>query len=160
MRGLLFLLVGLVYEKAHTRYIPDLGGIAARMPVLASVFLLAGLASLGLPGTSGFVSEVLVFLGTFEVWGWATALGAFGIVITAGYILWAIQRSFFGPANERFASISDATALEMVPVVVLVVAVVGVGIYPSIVSDFFAEGVRPIAQLIQTEGGLALANVR
>jgi NADH-quinone oxidoreductase subunit M len=158
--ALLFLLVGLVYEKAHTRYIPDLGGLAARMPVLASVFLLAGLASLGLPGTSGFVSEILVFLGTFEVWGWATALAAFGIVITAAYILWAVQRTLFGPARERFESITDATALEMLPVAVLVVAVIGVGVYPSVVSDVFAKGIEPITQFIQTEGGLTLANIR
>ena len=158
--GLLFLLVGLVYEKAHTRHIPDLGGIASRMPVLAALFLLAGLASLGLPGTSGFVSEILVFLGTFEVWSWATAIGAFGIVITAGYILWAVQRSFFGPANDRFAGISDATKMEMLPAVVLVIAIVGVGVYPSIVSDFFEAGVEPITQFIQAEGGLALANVK
>ena len=158
--GLLFLLVGLVYEKAHTRHIPDLGGIASRMPVLAALFLLAGLASLGLPGTSGFVSEILVFLGTFEVWAWPTAIGAFGIVITAGYILWAVQRSFFGPANDRFAGISDATVMEMLPAVVLVIAIVGVGVYPSIVSDFFEAGVEPITQFIQAEGGLALANVK
>ncbi|MCX8214128.1 MAG: NADH-quinone oxidoreductase subunit M, partial [SAR202 cluster bacterium] len=66
--GLMFLVVGLMYEKAHTRYIPDLGGLATRMPVIAAVFLLAGLASLGLPGTSGFVSEILVFLGAFPVY--------------------------------------------------------------------------------------------
>ena len=156
--GLLFLLVGLVYEKAHTRHIPDLGGIASRMPVLAALFLLAGLASLGLPGTSGFVSEVLIFLGTFEVWAWATAIGAFGIVITAGYILWAVQRSFFGPANDRFADIGDATKLEMLPAAVLVIAIVGVGVYPSIVSDFFEAGVRPITQLIEAGGGLALGD--
>ena len=158
--GLLFLLVGLVYEKAHTRHIPDLGGIASRMPVLAALFLLAGLASLGLPGTSGFVSEILVFLGTFEVWAWPTAVGAFGIVITAGYILWAVQRSFFGPANSRFAGISDATPLEMLPAVVLVIVIVGVGVYPSVVSDFFEAGVEPITQFIQAEGGLALANIK
>ena len=154
--GLLFLLVGLVYDKAHTRYIPDLGGLASRMPVLASVFLLAGLASLGLPGTSGFVSEVLVFLGTFPVWSWATALGAFGIVITAGYILWMVQRTMFGPSKQRFEGVGDATALEMVPVGVLVVAIVAVGVYPSVISDVFAQGVEPIVQFIQAEGDLAL----
>ena len=121
--GLLFLLVGFVYDKAHTRYIPEMGGLATRMPVLAAVFVVAGLASLGLPGTSGFVSEVLVFLGTFPVWSWATALGAFGIVITAGYILWMVQRLFFGPQIERFQTVKDATVLEMVPLFVLVAAV-------------------------------------
>lgn len=147
--GLMFLLVGLMYEKAHTRYIPDLGGLATRMPVLAAAFLLTGLASLGLPGTSGFVSEILVFLGAFPVYGWLTALAAFGIVVTAGYILWMIQRTLFGPAKERFDSIRDATVLEMVPLLVLVVAIIAVGIYPAFISDAFTLGVDPIVQAIQ-----------
>ncbi len=158
--GLLFLVVGLIYEKAHTRYIPDLGGLASRMPLVAAAFLLAGLASLGLPGTSGFVSELLVFLGTFPVWSWATALAAFGIVITAGYILWMAQRTLFGPDIDRFINVRDATALEMVPVVVLVVAVLVVGLYPAIVTDVFADGVEPIIESIRSLGGPAQVALR
>ena len=154
--GLLFLLVGLVYDKAHTRYIPDLGGLATRMPAIAAVFLLAGLAALGLPGTSGFVSEILVFLGTFPVWRWATVLAAFGIVLTAGYILWMIQRTMFGPPVDRFESIRDASATEMVPVLVLAAAVLVVGIYPAVISDVFASGLEPIIQAIQDPAQLAL----
>ena len=156
--GLMFLLVGLVYEKAHTRYIPDLGGLATRMPVLASAFLLAGLASLGLPGTSGFVAEILVFLGAFPAWGWATALSAFGIVITAGYILWMVQRTMFGPAKERFGNARDATVAEMVPIFVLVAAVIGVGVYPSIISDVFAGEMASVAEALRGPGLLALNN--
>ena len=154
--GLLFLLVGMVYEKAHTRYIPDLGGLATRMPVVGAAFLLAGLASLGLPGTSGFVSEILVFLGTFPVWSWATALGVFGIVITAGYILWMVQRSFFGPAIPRFESVRDATPMEMVPMFVLVAAILVVGVWPSVVADVFTTGVGPIVEALQESALLAL----
>ena len=154
--GLLFLLVGFVYDKVHTRYIPEMGGLATRMPVLAAVFVVAGLASLGLPGTSGFVSEIMVFLGTFPVWSWATALGAFGIVITAGYILWMVQRLFFGPQIERFQTVRDATALEMVPLFVLVAAVLAVGVYPAVISDVFAKGIEPIVQALQ-EPGLLVA---
>ncbi|HJO83273.1 MAG TPA: NADH-quinone oxidoreductase subunit M, partial [SAR202 cluster bacterium] len=91
--GLLFLLVGYIYEKAHTRYIPDLGGLAGKMPLLTASLVVAGLASLGLPSTSGFVAEIHVFLGAFAVWSWLTAIGAFGVVITAAYVLWMIQRS-------------------------------------------------------------------
>jgi NADH-quinone oxidoreductase subunit M len=156
--GLMFLLVGLVYEKAHTRYIPDLGGLATRMPVLASAFLLAGLASLGLPGTSGFVAEILVFLGAFPAWGWATALSAFGIVITAGYILWMVQRTMFGPAKERFGNARDATVAEMVPIFVLVAAVIGVGVYPSIISDIFAGEMTSVAEALRGPGLLAFNN--
>ena len=147
--GLLFLLAGFVYEKAHTRYIPDLGGLATRMPFIASALLLAGLASLGLPGTSGFVSEITIFLGTFPVWSWLTAFGAFGVVLTAGYILWMMQRALFGPQIERFKDVKDATSMEMVPVAALVIAILVVGIYPAVISDVFSSGVEPITDSIQ-----------
>ena len=147
--GLLFLVVGLVYEKAHTRHIPDMGGLASNMPVIAVVFLLAGLASLGLPGTSGFVSELLVFLGTFEVWGWITALAVFAIVLTAGYILWMLQRAFFGPRLPRFDGVGDTSVLEAVPMVALVAAIMVVGVYPALVSDVFAQGLEPIVTSLQ-----------
>ncbi|MCH7799903.1 MAG: NADH-quinone oxidoreductase subunit M [Chloroflexi bacterium] len=148
--GLLFLLVGYIYEKAHTRYVPDLGGLAARMPMLTAALVLAGLASLGLPSTSGFVSEIHIFLGTFPVWSWLTAAGAFGIVLTAGYILWMIQRAMFGPENQHMNDVSDATVMEMVPVAAMVIAIMVVGIYPAIITDVFATGVQPIVDTLQT----------
>ena len=151
--GLLFLLIGFMYEKAHTRYIGDLGGLATRMPILASALVIAGLASLGLPGTSGFVSEITIFLGAFEVWNWPTGLAAFGVVLTAGYILWLLQRTLFGPEKERFAEIGDATFLEAVPIAALVIAVLAVGIYPAFISDVFTAGVEPITQSIQQIAG-------
>ena len=140
--GLLFLLVGLVYDKAHTRYIPDLGGLATRMPFIATVFLIAGLASLGLPGLSGFVAEVLVFLGSFKTFAWPTALAAFGIVLAAGYILWMIERVFFGRARERFAQITDAGVMEAIPLGLLVISIVVIGFYPAFLTDVFNAGVR------------------
>ena len=106
------------------------------------------MASLGLPGTSGFVSELLVFLGTFPVWSWATALGAFGIVLTAGYILWMLQRSLFGPQVARFDSVRDASPLEMVPIFILVVAILVVGVYPALVTDVFTSGVTRIVDAV------------
>lgn len=147
--GLMFLVVGFIYEKAHTRYIPDLGGLATRMPVLSAAFLLAGLASLGLPGTSGFVAEIMIFLGTFPVWSWLTAVAATGVVLTAGYILWMVQRSLFGPQIDRFKDIKDASFAEMIPVAALVIAVLVVGIYPAVIVDVFAEGVEPIIESVQ-----------
>ena len=147
--GLLFLLVGLVYDKAHTRYIPDLGGLATRMPIVATAFLIAGLASLGLPGLSGFVAEVLVFLGSFKEFPWPTALAAFGIVIAAGYILWMIERVLFGAVRERFASITDANAIEAIPLGLLVISIVVIGVYPAFLTDVINAGVEPITQLVK-----------
>ncbi len=145
--GLLFLLVGLMYERTHTRYIPDLGGLATRMPIIATTFLVAGLASLGLPGLSGFVSELLVFLAAFKAFPWPAALAAFGIVITAGYILWMVERVFFGPHRERFATVEDAAAIDTIPLALLVVSIVAVGIYPAMLTDFFDAGIQPIMGL-------------
>ena len=139
--GLLFVGVGLVYDKAHTRHIPDLGGLAARMPFVAIVFAVAGMASLGLPATSGFVSEAMVFLGTFPVFGLLTTLGVVGILITAGYILWTLQRTLFGPMPPRWAHLDDASPVEAVAPVLLVAAILVVGIWPRFLTDVFSTGI-------------------
>ena len=154
--GLMFLVVGLTYEKVHTRSIPELGGLSARMPVIAVAFLIAGLASLGLPGTSGFVSEILIFLGAFPVYGWFTGVAVFGVVLTAGYILWMAQRTMFGPTIDRFSNVRDASRMEMVPLAVLIGSIILVGIYPSVVSDMFRDGVAGIVADIQRSGALAM----
>ena len=146
--GLLFLLVGLVYDKTHTRYIPDLGGLASRMPFVAAVFVIAGLASLGLPGLSGFIAEVLVFLGSFKAFPWPTAVAAFGIVIAAGYILWMIERVLFGAARERFSSVTDAGVVEAIPLGMLVISIVVIGIYPAFLTDVFDFGITQIPQFV------------
>jgi NADH-quinone oxidoreductase subunit M len=146
--GLLFLCVGLIYDKAHTRYIPDLGGLAGRMPFIAVAFVIAGLASLGLPGMSGFVAEVLVFFGAFKAYPWLTAFGAFGIVLTAGYILWMLERALFGPSRPRFDHLKDADFVEKIPLALLIIAIIGVGVYPAILTDVFRVGIEPIAALV------------
>ena len=145
--ALLFLLVGLLYEKTHTRYIPDLGGLASRMPFVASAFIIAGLASLGLPGLSGFVSELLVFLGGFKAYPWITGFAAFGIVLAAGYILWMVERVLFGGVRERFAHVGDADLVEAIPVGMLLVSIVVIGVYPKLLTDVFDSGMSPIVNL-------------
>ena len=144
--GLLFLLVGLVYDKTHTRHIPDLRGLASQMPFVATVFVVAGLAALGLPGLSGFVAEVLVFVGTYAVWNWPTAIAVTGVVLAAGYILWMIQRILFGPPLARYDQVGDASIMEAIPLVVLVVAIVVVGVYPAILTDAFNAGITPMLE--------------
>ena len=146
--GLLFLAVGLVYDKTHTRYIPDLGGLANRMPLVAAAMLIAGLASLGLPGLSGFVSELLVFLGAFRAYDWPTVLAVLGIVLAAGYILWMMERTFFGARRERFADLTDASPVEAAPLALMVVSIIGVGLYPKILTDVFNSGLAPMVSVL------------
>ena len=146
--GLLFLSVGLVYEKTHTRYIPDLGGLAGRMPFVAVAMLIAGLASLGLPGLSGFVSELLVFLGAYQAYEWPTALAVAGIVLAAGYILWMMQRTFFGERRASFDNLTDASLVEALPLVLMLVTIIGVGVYPAILTDVFESGLNPMVDVL------------
>ncbi len=146
--GLLFLGVGLIYDKAHTRYIPDLGGLAGRMPVAATALSIAGFAALGLPGLSGFVSEFLIFFGGFRAYPWPTALAVLGIILAAGYILWMLERSLFGPPRERFAELTDASFLEAVPLALLVISIVVVGVYPALLTDVFSAGIEPMVEMI------------
>ncbi len=146
--GLLFLAVGLVYEKAHTRYIPDLGGLAGRMPFVAVAMLIAGLASLGLPGLSGFVAELLVFLGAFRAYDWPTVLAVLGIILAAGYILWMMERTFFGAQRERFADLTDASLVEAAPLALMVICIIGVGVYPALLTDMFEMALEPMVQAI------------
>ena len=146
--GLLFLSVGLVYERTHTRHIPDLGGLAGRMPVVAVAMLIAGLASLGLPGLSGFVSELLVFLGAYQAYDWPTVLAVLGIVLAAGYILWMMQRTFFGVRRESFNDLPDASLVEALPLGLMLITIIGVGVYPSVLTDVFESGLNPMVDVL------------
>jgi len=151
--GLLFAMVGLVYDKAHERNLDNLGGLARQMPVIVVVFSIAGLASLGLPGTSGFAAEFITFIGSYsstvvEGIRLYTILGVFGIVLTAGYILWMLQRVFYGPPLDKFNKVPDANNVEKVCIFSFVVAIMLVGIYPAILTDVIKLGVEPIVRLI------------
>lgn len=147
--GLLFVMVGLVYDRTHTRDIGQLSGLAHHTPIIATVMVMAGLASLGLPCMAGFVSELLVFLGTAARYTVPTILGVIGIVLTAGYILWMVQRVFFGPRNPRWEGLPDATAWwEQVPMAAMIAVIIAVGIYPARLVDVIDNGVlRILTQL-------------
>ncbi len=151
--GLLFAMVGLVYEKSHERNLDNLGGLARQMPVIAVVFTVAGLASLGLPGTSGFAAEFITFVGSFSSAAvkWIqvyTVLGVFGVVLTAGYILWMLQRVFYGPPQEKFNGVPDADNVDKVCIFSFVVAIMLVGLYPAILTNVIKIGVEPLTQLL------------
>jgi NADH-quinone oxidoreductase subunit M len=150
--GLLFAMAGLVIHNVEVRDLRKLGGLARQVPVIAAVFSIAGLASLGLPTTSGFAAEFLVFLGSYsstvphaQVY---TIIAIIGVVLTAGYILWMLQRTFFGPVKEEFNAVKDADGLEKFYMFVLVAVIMLVGIYPAFLTDVFKLGISPIVKLI------------
>ena len=151
--GLLFAMVGLVYDRTHDRNLDNLGGLARQMPVIVVVFTIAGLASLGLPGTSGFAAEFITFVGSFssqavglmKLW---TLLAVFGIVLTAGYILWMLQRVFYGPPLEKFNKLTDANTVDKVCIFSFVGAIMLVGIYPAILTNIIQMGIEPITRLL------------
>jgi len=151
--GLLFAMVGLVYDKTHDRNLDNLGGLARRMPVIVVVFSIAGLASLGLPGTSGFAAEFITFVGSFSSTAFEgirlyTILGVLGIVVTAGYILWMLQRIFYGPPMEKYDNVPDADTIEKVCIFSFVGAIMLVGLYPAVLTDIIKMGIEPITRLI------------
>ena len=150
--GLLFSMVGLVYDRTHTREIGMMGGLAARMPFIATVFFIAGLASLGLPGLAGFVAEFTTFIGSYSVIPLATILCVCTIAITAGYILWRLGWVFYGPLKEEWSTLTDAIWRERVAVGILAAATVLIGVVPSVVTDLTAGGVAPIAAAV-AQGG-------
>ncbi len=134
--GMLFVVIGLMYDRTHTREISQLGGLARQMPLLATGLVFAGFASVGLPSLAGFIAEVTIFLGAFQSFEWAVILSIFGAVLSAGYILWTLQRVVFGPPKSEWDSLSDQNQWwEHVPVLVLAALIVLLGVYPAIITD-------------------------
>jgi NADH-quinone oxidoreductase subunit M len=144
MTGLFFALVGLIYEKTHTRDITVMGGLAKQMPGIAVAFAIGGMASFGLPATSGFISEYLVFTGSFAVRPVVTAVAVTGIVITAVYVLRLLQRVFLGPMNERWSDLTDAHSTEWVALGSLATLLVLVGTFPYPLISLIDEGLKVI----------------
>jgi NADH-quinone oxidoreductase subunit M len=128
--GMLFFCVGVIYDKAHTREIAVFGGVAKRMPQLATLFTFAALASLGLPGMAGFVAEYMVFTSSYHNLGVITIISVFTMILTAAYLLWMIKRVFFGPFNTKWNWLPDASLREMIPLYALAGVILLVGIYP------------------------------
>jgi NADH-quinone oxidoreductase subunit M len=130
--GALFLLVGMMYERRHTRMIADYGGLARVMPAFAAVLTLVSLSSIGLPGTNGFVGEFLVLLGAFRTQPVAAAIATTGVIFAAAYLLWALQRIIYHqvdkPENERLPDLTRREYAILVPVILLIL---WVGVYPK-----------------------------
>ena len=153
LTGLLFAMAGLMIHNVKERDLRKLGGLARQMSVIAIVFSIAGLGSLGLPLTSGFAAEFITFIGSFssKVVGGAevfTILAVLGVVLAAGYILWMIQRTFYGPVLEQYNGVKDADNLEKVYMFAFVILIMIIGIYPAIMTDIIRLGISPIVALI------------
>ncbi|MCH7539168.1 MAG: NADH-quinone oxidoreductase subunit M, partial [Proteobacteria bacterium] len=148
--GALFAIVGMLYARYHTRDIALLGGLTRRMPVMAFFLLLMAFSSIGLPGLNGFVGEVMVLLGMFrEHWIYA-AFATAGIVLGAWYMLWLVERTFFGPLREpnfddSQKPVSDVTQRELAALVPIAVLVVWIGIYPQFFLRRMEPSIAPIA---------------
>jgi NADH-quinone oxidoreductase subunit M len=147
--AMLFLLVGVIYDRAHHREIDNFGGLGVRMPVYSGVASLAFFAAMGLPGMTGFIAEAMVFLGAFTVYRTLTIIAAFGIVITAAYVLWTIQRVFLGKLNPKYETLPEINGRELFTLVPLGILTVFLGIYPMPVLDLMRTSLNYLITLMQ-----------
>lgn len=151
--ALLFLLVGSLYERTGTTRIDEMGGLAKSVPFTAGILLTAGLASLGLPGLSGFIGEFLSFLGLFSTMKGLTAAGTIGVLLAAVYVLRSVLAMTYGPLPEKFAGLKEARFVETLPMVVLTAFIVLLGIYPSLLTDLMQHGFDGLLKELQTRVG-------
>jgi NADH-quinone oxidoreductase subunit M len=133
--ALMFLIVGSIYERTSSTLLSSMGGFAKSMPFLSGMLLVAGMASLGLPGLSGFVSEFLAFLSLFDAMPIVTAVGCLGIIFAAVYVLRGVLAITFGPASEASLTYKDARWIEAVPMIALAAFIFLIGIYPAVLSE-------------------------
>jgi len=149
--GALFLCVGVIYDRMHTREIDAYGGLVNRMPAYALIFMLFTMANVGLPGTSGFVGEFLTLMGIFQVNTWVAAVAATGVILSAGYALWLYRRVVFGALiKESLKSITDMDSRERAVFAPLVVMTLLLGVYPSLVTDIIGPSVEALIGNYQT----------
>ncbi len=142
--GALFILVGWIYDRRHTREIAALGGLQRSAPMMAGVFTLVMLSSIGLPGLNGFVGEFLILLGAFSSARWWAVVAVTGVILAALYLLWAYQRSFHGPAEGENATMEDLRLSELLGIMPLLVLIVFLGIYPKPVLERIEPAVNEL----------------
>jgi len=150
--GALFLIVGIVYERRHTRLISEFGGLSARMPVYAAVFLIITMSSIGLPGLNGFIGEFMILMGAWTVNPLWAAVAATGIVLGAAYMLWLYQRVMFGklenPANQ---ALKDLSLRELATFIPLIVLAFWIGIYPKPFLNLLDKPVEKIVRIVNPD---------
>ncbi|MBI2608779.1 MAG: NADH-quinone oxidoreductase subunit M [Deltaproteobacteria bacterium] len=150
--AMLFLLVGVIYDQAHHRKIDGFGGLATKVPVLTGIVSVAFFAALGLPGLSGFISEALVFLGSFKSTlpglRTFTVLATLGIILNAAFLLWALQKIFLGTLNTQYENFQDMTKRELITLVPLTVVVIFLGVYPTPMLDLMQRTLNNLLHLM------------
>ncbi len=147
--GALFLLVGMIYERRHTRMISELGGLQKAAPYMAGVFTVVMLSSIGLPGLNGFPGEFLTLLGAFNANRWFAIVAASGVILAALYLLWAYQRVFHGPAEGENAEMADLRPAEWATMLPLLALIVFMGIYPKPVLERMEPAVDALVEHIE-----------
>ena len=150
--GMLFFCVGVIYDHAHTREIAVFGGVAKSMPLLATLFTFAGLASLGLPGLAGFVAEYITFTSSYQVWNVVTIVSVFTMILTAAYILWMLKRVFYGPFNTKWNRLPDANWREALPLITLAVVIVFVGVFPNFLINVITPALAALLHGVSSVG--------
>jgi len=161
--GALFLLVGVIYERRHTRLIADFGGLWKPIPVFSVIFLVVMLSSIGLPGTNGFIGEFLVLLGAFRANPWWSAAAAVGVVLSACYMLWMFQRVVFGPVthpeNEKLRDLTMRERLVFAPILFLIF---WMGVTPQPFIDRMSASIERTLEIaeVRTRTSLALEPAR
>ncbi|MFH0977246.1 MAG: NADH-quinone oxidoreductase subunit M [Spirochaetota bacterium] len=150
--GALFLIVGVIYERRHTRLISEFGGLSSKMPIYAAIFLIITMSSIGLPGLNGFIGEFMILMGVFTVnWVWA-AIAASGIILGAGYMLWMYQRVMFGvnenPANQNLKDLNLRECFVFLP---LIIMAFWIGIYPKPFLNIIDKPVEKIVRVVNPD---------
>jgi NADH-quinone oxidoreductase subunit M len=149
MTALFFAVVGMVYDRAHTRDISALGGLFKKMPWAATGFIIAGLVSMGMPGFSGFIAEFPIFMGVWQKLPIVAIIAVLGVVITAAYILRVVGRVFFGevPA-ELETTVGDVSVMDKIAIGLLSVILVGLGLFPFLLTPMVQTGVDNVLRLL------------
>ena len=148
--AMLFIIVGIIYDRTHTRDMSAFGGLANQMPVYTGFVMVAFFAAIGLPGLSGFISEALVFIGAFgnEQIRVLTAISLLGILLGAGYMLWTLQRIYLGTLKDKWKELTDLTFREYCMLVPLTIIIIVIGVYPSIILQFMTTSVNAMVKLM------------
>jgi NADH-quinone oxidoreductase subunit M len=149
MTALFFAVTGMIYDRAHTRQIPELGGMSKVMPFAAVGFIIGGLVSMGMPGFSGFVAEFPIFMGVWEIQPWVAIIASISIVITAAYIMRNIRDVFFRPMPANLEGhITDVNVLDKVAIITVVILMVAIGLFPGLMVPMVQTGVDNILRLL------------